>query len=175
MQLGEWRGRRESIQKLYLDILQLDDYVNANYVQDGKAPVNFYTAYYASQRGSASTHSPASCLPGGGWLIKSFAQSQLNGVQAGGAPLTVNRVIIQQGSTQQLVYYWFQQRGREMTNEYLVKWYLFWDSLTRQRTDGAMVRIITPIPQGESTAAADARLTEFTKLAVSKLGGFVPD
>src|SRR5438034_8174067 len=38
-----------------------------------------------------------------------------------------------------LVYYWFQQRGRDMTNEYLVKWYLFWDSLTRSRSDGAMV------------------------------------
>jgi len=62
-----------------------------------------------------------------------------------------------------------------MTNEYLVKWYLFWDSLTRRRTDGALVRIITPVPQGESIAAADARLTEFTRQAVAKLPGFVPD
>ncbi len=65
-----------------------------------------------------------------------------------GTPLKVNRVVIQQGSTRQLVYYWFQQRGRDITNEYLVKWYLFWDSLTRRRTDGALVRVITPIPPG---------------------------
>lgn len=177
MQIGEWRGQRQSIEKFYLDVLQLTDYVNANYVQAGKPAVNFYTAYYASQRGSVSTHSPAGCLPGGGWRIMSFEQSPLPNVRigTGGTPLTVNRVIIQQGSTQQLVYYWFQQRGREMTNEYLVKWYLFWDSLTRQRTDGALVRIITPVPQGESMAAADARLTEFTQQAVSKLTSFVPD
>ena len=175
MQMGEWHGRREPLNPLYLDILKMDDYVNANYAQTGKPGVNFYTAYYSSQRTGASAHSPASCMPGGGWLIKSFEQSQLTGLGPDGVPLTVNRVVIEQGSTQQLVYYWFQQRGRDITNEYLVKWYLFWDSLTRRRTDGALVRIITPIPQGEPIAAAEARLTEFTHHAVSNLSGFVPD
>jgi exosortase D (VPLPA-CTERM-specific) len=175
MQLGDWRGRPEPIDKLYLDYLQLDDYVNANYAQPSKPAVNFYSAWYGSQRTGVSTHSPAGCMPAGGWLIKSFERSQLKGVAQGGAPLTVNRVVIQQGSTKQLVYYWFQQRGRDITNEYLVKWYLFWDSLTRRRTDGALVRIITPIPPGESVELADARLTEFTQQVVSRLSGFVPN
>ena len=175
MQLGEWRGRPEPIEKLYLDYLQLDDYVNANYAQAATPAVNLYTAYYASQRTGVSTHSPAGCMPAGGWLIKSFEQSQLKGLGQAGAPLIVNRVVIQQGSTTQLVYYWFQQRGRDITSEYLVKWYLFWDSLTRRRTDGALVRIITPIPQGEPVALADARLTEFTQQVVSRLPTFVPN
>ena len=175
MQIGEWRGRREPLDQLYLDILKMDDYVNANYGQAGGPGVNFYTAYYASQRTGVSAHSPASCMPGGGWLIKSFERSQLSGMRPDGALLTVNRVVIQQGSTKQLVYYWFQQRGRDITNEYLVKWYLFWDSLTRRRSDGALVRVITPIPQGEPIAAAEERLTGFTRQAVSKLSGFVPD
>ena len=175
MQMGGWHGRREPIEKVYLDILKLDDYVNANYLQQGKPPVNLYAAYYASQRTGASAHSPASCLPGGGWRILAFEKSEVAGVRISGAPLSVNRVVIQQGSSKQLVYYWFQQRGREITNEYLVKWYLFWDSLTRSRTDGALVRITTLIPQGEAMAAADARLTEFTAEVVSKLTGFVPD
>ena len=175
MQFGEWRGRSEPIDKLYLDYLQLDDYVNANYAKPSRPGVNFYTAWYGSQRTGVSTHSPAGCMPAGGWLIKSFEKSQLKGVAQGGAPLTVNRVVIQQGSSTQLVYYWFQQRGRDITNEYLVKWYLFWDSLTRRRTDGALVRIITPIPQGESIATADERLTEFTGQVVSRLSTFVPN
>jgi exosortase D (VPLPA-CTERM-specific) len=175
MQLGQWRGRPEPIDKIYLDYLQLDDYVNANYVQPAKPAVNFYTAWYGSQRTGVSTHSPAGCMPAGGWLIKSFEQSQLKGVSQAGVPLTVNRVVIQQGSTKQLVYYWFQQRGRDITNEYLVKWYLFWDSLTRSRTDGALVRIITPIAQDESMDLADARLTEFTHHVVSGLPSFVPN
>ena len=92
-----------------------------------------------------------------------------------GAPLLANRVVIQQGASRQLVYYWFQQRGRIITNEYLVKWYLFWDSLTRGRSDGALVRIITPMLQGEPAEAAEARMVEFTEEVVSKLSSFVPD
>lgn len=175
MQLGDWNGRREAIEKLYLDFLQLDDYVQANYVREGVPSVNFYAAYYASQRGNVSTHSPASCLPGGGWRIESFERSELKAIRNDGEPLVVNRVLIRQGSTRQLVYYWFQQRGRELTSEYLVKWYLFWDSLTRSRTDGALVRIITPVVQGESVEAADARLLGFTEDVVATLDRFVPD
>jgi exosortase D (VPLPA-CTERM-specific) len=173
MQIGGWHGRREPIEKLYLDLLKLDDYVNANYFQEGKPAVNLYVAYYASQRTGVSAHSPASCMPGGGWRIQSFDKTQLPGRAA--APLIVNRALIQQGSSRQLVYYWFQQRGRDITNEYLVKWYLFWDSLTRSRSDGALVRIITPVREGESMVAADARMAEFTEEVVSRLATFVPD
>jgi exosortase D (VPLPA-CTERM-specific) len=175
MQFGSWHGRREPIEKLYLDILQLDDYVNANYFHEGKPSVSLYAAYYASQRTGVSAHSPASCLPGGGWRILSFDESELAGIQMRGTALAVNRVVIQQGTSRQLVYYWFQQRGRGITNEYLVKWYLFWDSLTRSRSDGALVRIITPMPQGEAAEAADARMIEFTQEVVSRLSSFVPD
>jgi exosortase D (VPLPA-CTERM-specific) len=175
MQLGEWRGRRVAIESLYLDILKLDDYVQANYLQDGQHTVNFYAAWYASQRSGVSTHSPASCLPGGGWQMQSFDQRPVSGVNQGGVPLIVNRALIRKGNTQQLVYYWFQQRGRHITNEYLVKWYLFWDSLTRSRTDGALVRLVTPVREGEAVEKADARLTELTGLAVANLSRYVPD
>jgi hypothetical protein len=37
----------------------------------------------------------------------------------------------------QLSYFWFPMRGRILTNAYEMKIYTFWDSLTRQRTDGA--------------------------------------
>ena len=65
-----------------------------------------------------------------------------------GSPLAVNRVQIAKGDHRQLVYYWFQQRGRVVTNEYLVKWYLLWDALTKNRTDGALVRLVVNVGEG---------------------------
>ena len=59
------------------------------------------------------------------------------------------------------MYYWFQQRGRVMTNEYLVKGYLFWDSLTRNRSDGALVRLTVPMPEGAVEEQADRQLAQF--------------
>jgi EpsI family protein len=75
----------------------------------------------------------------------------------------------------QLVYYWFPQRGRNLISEYLVKWYIFRDALTRGRTDGAMVRMITAVPKGTDWEKADQRLEAFASLAVPRLFAYIPN
>lgn len=173
MSLGEWTGRQGKIEDIYLDFLKLDDYLMADFT-NGTNVVNFYAAYYASQRQGESVHSPRSCIPGGGWRITSFEQVTIPG-EAGAQGLRVNRAIIELGNQRQLVYYWFKQRDRVLTNEYLVKWYIFADALTRGRTDGALVRLITPLQAGEQTSAADARLQSFAEAVQGELQAFLPD
>src|SRR5262249_53595478 len=132
-------------------------------------------AYYASQRTGQAAHSPRSCLPGGGWRILDFAQHQVSGVQLDGAPLRVNRAVVQRGPSRQLVYYWFQERGHDLTNEYLVKWYLLKDALRPNRTDGGLLRLFPPWHDSESLAVADARLSHFAKDVLPVLRGYLPD
>lgn len=186
LQISAWHGRRERLEAIYLDRLKLDDYLLADFVRDapeGAAtvgqvapdPVNLYVAYYASQRTGEAAHSPRSCLPGGGWQILDFTQREVAGVRLNGAPLRVNRAIVQHGTDRQLVYYWFQERGRDITNEYLVKWYLLEDALLRNRTDGALVRLVTPVQENEPTAAADARLAQFASRALPALHDYLPN
>ena len=55
-----------------------------------------------------------------------------------------------------------------------MKLYTFWDALTRQRTDGALVRLITPVMQGEQVQDAEARLQAFTKEIIPILAQFLP-
>jgi EpsI family protein len=104
-----------------------------------------------------------------------FTQREVAGVRFNGVALRVNRVIVQHGSDRQLVYYWFDERGRDITNEYLVKWYLLKDALLRNRTDGALVRLVTPLMANEPAAAADARLGQFASSALPALRGYLPD
>ena len=92
-----------------------------------------------------------------------------------GQPLRVNRALIQKGNNSQLVYYWFQQRGRVITNEYLVKWYLFWDALTRNRTDGALVRLVTSVDRGGNIEEADRQLGSFATTVAARLTDYVPN
>lgn len=171
--IGDWEGRQGRIDDAYLDVLKVDDYLMIDYT-DGAEAVNLYAAYYASQRQGESVHSPRSCIPGGGWRIESFDQVTVPG-EGSGAGLRVNRVLIQLGDQRQLVYYWFKQRDRVLTNEYLVKWYIFVDALTRRRTDGALVRLITPLRPAEQVAAADQRLQSFARTAQARLSPFLPD
>lgn len=173
--LGDWQARRTRIENIYLDVLKLDDYILADYVKPGSPSVNFYVAYYASQRTGASAHSPAACLPGSGWRMSDFALYTVPGVQSKSGPLRVNRVIIQQGEGRQLVYYWFQQRHRTVTNEYLVKWYLLWDGITMNRSDGALIRFVTPIGKSEELPAADARMAEVIAQATHALQDYLPE
>jgi exosortase D (VPLPA-CTERM-specific) len=175
LQLGDWHGRRTGLEQEYVQELKFTDYLLGDYQRQGQEVVNLYVAYYASQRKGESVHSPKGCLPGGGWMIEQFGQHRVPGVSVDGVPLTVNRAVISHGSDRHLVYYWFQQRGRVLTNEYLVKWFLFWDSLTRNRSDGSLVRLITPIPAGTSMERADRVLQEFAHAAVPPLHAYVPD
>ena len=73
-----------------------------------------------------------------------------------------------------MTYFWFPQRGRILTSLFQVKWYSFWDALTRQRTDGALVRVITPVYPDEGPEEAEKRLNGFTTEMVQVLGGFLP-
>jgi exosortase D (VPLPA-CTERM-specific) len=175
MRVGSWAGRRESLEGIYTDQLKLDDYLLADYVNNSGQAANLYISWYNSQRKGEAVHSPRACLPGSGWQMRDFGQRELPGVSARGQPLRVNRTLIEMGNQRQLVYYWFQQRGRVITNEFAVKWYLFWDALTQHRTDGAMVRLMTPLPASSSEAGADQRLTDLAGLVERELPGFVPN
>lgn len=166
-----WKGKQDSLEQIYLDQLKLDDYVITNYRNDKDRVVNFYVAYYASQRKGQSAHSPRSCIPGGGWKMTELSTYQVPGLDK---PLFVNRTVIKLGDAKQVVYYWFQQRGRNLTNEYMVKWYIFWDAMTKNRTDGALVRLTTPIGKDESVEDGDKRLAEFTREFHPLMGEYIP-
>lgn len=175
MALGSWRGVPARMEAEYLRMLKLDDYLLADFVTDARRPVNFYVSYYAAQANGNSAHSPRACIPGDGWEISDFGQRELREVVVAGRSLEVNRVVIQRGDNRQLVYYWFQQGGRAITNEYMVKLRIFQDAVTRRRTDGAMVRLVAALAPGESVESGDALLERFAVQAVPTLAGFVPD
>jgi exosortase D (VPLPA-CTERM-specific) len=176
LQFGAWRGKTQSLEAVYDQALQLDDYLLADFVDgSGGQGINLYVSWYDSQRKGEAVHSPRACIPGGGWQMQGFGQRELRQVTINGRPLRVNRTLIEQGNERQLVYYWFQQRGRIITNEFLVKWFIFWDALIKHRTDGAMVRLVTALPPGGTVADADGRLTEFAGRIAGELPRFVPN
>ena len=106
LQLGKWQGRNEYIGQNFLDELKLTDYVVVNYTQpESGSNVNFYGAYYQSQRKGVSVHSPKGCIPGDGWQIAQFGQHETPDIKLEDNPLKVNRAIIEKGDSRQLVYY----------------------------------------------------------------------
>ena len=172
LQVGEWTGKRDVLEQQFIDRLDFKDYIIVDYRDEktGKI-VNFYTAYYDSQRKGESIHSPETCLPGGGWEFRKAGRTT---VAMNPSDMTINRAFIVQGAAKQLTYYWFPLRDRIATNLWEVKAYNFWDALTRQRTDGALVRLVTPVYKDEEVADADKRLVAFTREIVPVLNEYLP-
>ncbi len=173
LELGMWRGEHGEFKESIISALKFTDYLMADFTREPADNVNVYVAYYENQRKGNSPHSPRVCIPGGGWQITEFARKQMP-IESSYRNLKYNRVIIRKGESAQLVYYWFQQRGRLMANEYLVKWYLFWDALTKNRTDGALVRLVTRVKPDEPIEAADKRLSDFAKVVTEQLDPYIP-
>jgi EpsI family protein len=169
--VGEWKGHPFLLDLDTERALGLNDYLLSDYSTANDKKVNLYVAYYNSQRNGYSPHSPVVCLPGGGWLITEFERTSYN---VNGVELPYNRVIMEQGRSKQLVYYWFDERGRQVANEYLAKWYLLRDAIVKNRTDGALIRLITEVRPSETVSDADGRLQSFMRDTVPELGTYLP-
>ncbi|MGD0237095.1 MAG: VPLPA-CTERM-specific exosortase XrtD [Syntrophorhabdales bacterium] len=171
--VGTWDGARRYMEQEFITELDLSDYTMIDFKSSDKH-VDFYVAYYESQRKDESIHSPETCLPGSGWEFTQAGKAQV-ALQDPHRSVTVNRAIMEKSGYRELAYFWFPARGRILTNAYELKLYTFWDSLTRHRTDGALVRVITPVYPGERLQDAEARLQEFTALIVPVLKEYIPE
>jgi len=168
--IGQWQGFASLMDPATERVLKLDDYILSDYAKPGGQAVNLYVAYYASQRKGVSPHSPLVCIPGDGWRITHFERT----TSGTGMNVPVNRMIIERDSSKQLVYYWFEERGRMIANEYWAKWFLLTDAITKNRTDGALVRLTTQVSRTETMQEAEERLRSFMRELMPKLAAYLP-
>jgi exosortase D (VPLPA-CTERM-specific) len=176
MTLDGWAGTRSALDPAVEANLGADDYLAGYFRGPGEAAgIDFFLSYYYSQIDGRSIHAPEICLPGGGWEMFSLGPVtvELPGTRLG--QVTLNRAVIQKGLDKQLVYYWFEGRGRQMSDDFLTRFHTVADSMTMNRTDGGLVRVITPILPEESESAADARAQRFLAAVVDRLPRFIPE
>ena len=144
---NDWSGSATPLDPNVEQGLGADDYLSAYFRNPDEAVgVDLFLSYYYSQIDGRSIHAPEICLPGAGWEIFSIdpVEVALPGSQFGA--VTLNRAVIQKGLERQLVYYWFEGRGRHMSHDFLTRFHTVLDSATMNRTDGGLVRRHHPDP-----------------------------
>jgi EpsI family protein len=137
------------------------------------APISLFIGYFPSQRTGQTMHSPQNCLPGAGWTFDSQRYTSLKDIN--GKQYKVGEYVISNGDIKQFVIYWYQAHGRSIPNEYRAKLYMVADAIRMNRTDGALVRVITQVLPSESLDSAKERATEFTQQMAPNLPRFIPD
>ncbi len=174
LQIGGWTGTDETLDEETLDILGHPEYIVRDYqdVNQSQPWINLFIPYYASQRTGDTIHSPQHCLPGAGWVPISREVVQITRPDGSSAP--VNRYVVSKLGDRQLVLYWFQAHGRIVASEYWAKYYLVADSIRMNRSDGALVRLMTPMRDGESADEAQARVMKLGSQLLPLLDNYIP-
>lgn len=168
LQLGPWHGRHTPIDPEMLDATGSHAHVYVDYRNSQRDSVSLWIAYYETQKKAGGfVHSPKGCLTASGWKIESSSIIKI------GPGRPVNLLVVEQMGTRLVVFYWFMQRGRWIASEYLNKFYMGYDGLLRRRTDGALIRLITPA--GPDLESARERLISFADLLMPVLPQYIPD
>jgi EpsI family protein len=165
------QGHDMKLSRGVLDVLGPGDFLSRMYLKDDQPPVDLFVAYFPSQKAGDTIHSPKNCLPGSGWFPIESSDIKID--VPGRDPINANRYIIAKGLDRQLVMYWYQAHGRTVESEYWAKFYLVADAMRMNRTDGAMVRIVTPIDSGD-VQGAEQRAREFARELVPALDTYIP-
>jgi EpsI family protein len=172
--IGGWQSRQDtSLQTDIVNLLKIDDYLMRRYVDEAGRSLWLYVGYWASQRrGAAQVHSPRNCLPASGW--EPIEASRLM-IAVGGRPepLTVNRYLIQKDRELQVVVYWYHAQGAPIAGEIPAKIQMMRSAILRNRTDGALVRVSSPV--SGSVPETTQRLVRYVQALYPRLGEYLPD
>ena len=173
--IGPWQGHRSFLSSELINELDLTDYVQMEYKGLHGKGVDFYVAWYTSQSKGKSIHTPETCLRGVGWRFQEGHEISVDLPGYEDSPVRLNRTVLQNGHEKSLMYFWFRCRGRNLINAYELKFFNFWDSLIKRRTDGALIRVMTPIIEPETRDDAEQRLQHFLESALPILDTYLPD
>ncbi len=166
-------SRDLTIQQDVLQVLGDGDFLSRIYGRTPQEPgIELFIAYFASQRTGTAIHSPRNCLPGAGWIPVEAGRVEIP--RAGGDPITANRYLIARGLDRKVVVYWYQSNSRTIASEYSAKFYLVMDSIRLNRSDGSLVRVITPVAQAESVEQGEKRAVAFAQDLAPRLAAYIP-
>lgn len=173
MTLDDWQGRDVTIREEIREVLGAGEFLSRIYSSPAqRAYLDFFIAYFPSQRAGDTIHSPKNCLPGAGWAPIESGHVLLT--HPNGSQFQVNRYVIGKGMERQVVLYWYQAHGRAVASEYWAKFYLVADAIRLNRTDGALVRVVTPVNQNEDLRQAQDRAEAFALRILPLLDPVIP-
>jgi EpsI family protein len=182
-EFGEWKcADPVRMDKDVKENLGVTDYLLCDFMrEDPSGRVGVYLGYHERQireegGGSAenSIHPPAHCLPGSGWDLIRIETVELDLPGLPQSPARVKRLLIAKGEARQLVYYWYQQQGRVIAEDWQKIVWVGLDRALHSRTDGTLVRFTIPIRR-DGEAGADAKFRDLAPRIVAQFPGFLPD
>ena len=153
--------------------LKADDYLSRTYRSSEGLTAYLFIAFYSSQRHRQTLHSPQNCLPGSGWTMGDH-RIHSPGNDSQGRRREINEYVIEKDGSQMLAFYWYHGRGRVDAGDFIGRVHTISDAVMLGRTDGAIVRVITPLAGAESENRARASALALIDQLLADLDRYIP-
>ncbi len=151
------------------NVLKASDVLIRQYQGAQGEKVQLYIGYHGGGKGGGEIHSPKHCLPGSGWLEHS---SNRYTIKAGKDELNLVQAVYQKGESSELFLYWYQVRGKSLSEEFSLKGEQILNSVLHRRRDASFIRVSIPFQGDERQALAVGE--RFVKEFLPAIRSFLP-
>jgi EpsI family protein len=155
--IGRTAAKDEHISPQSLRVLGADLTLARSYTSGYGDRIDLFIGYFSDQQERSQIHSPKHCYPGAGWDI--ISEGSIT-VDLDGSASSVRRLLISDGRSRQLVVYWFNMRGRTITNEFELKWHQMTSALLSRPQSASFIRFSIPLAPG-AKGSEENDLVEF--------------
>jgi len=156
-QIDSWQAIDVPLDSTVEAILRADYNVQRVYRHPIGVQVALYVGYYGTERGGRPEHTPWVCYPNAGWEILASRTVTVDP----GRGLRANELEVDSGAGQRLVHFWYRSyRSTGLLGPLDQVRDRLLGRLRHDRSDGALVRLSTPLSRGELVAAR-SRLVDF--------------
>jgi EpsI family protein len=171
LEIAGWESRDVPVGSTVESVLNADANVQRLFRHPSGHIVWTYVGYYGTQRGGRPEHTPRGCYTGAGWGIDS---SRVLSVTPDSS-LEVNEYQVSRRGERRLVHFWYRSHratglvgGFEQNLDRMV------GRLFHGRADGALMRVSTPLTDGDIVAAR-SRLLSFSPEFDRQVGAHWPE
>jgi EpsI family protein len=167
--VGDWDSVDIPLEQSVESMLRADFNVQRAYSHPLGDLVWLYVGYYGTERGGLPEHTPAECYRAHGWEILERRTLEVD------PGLRVNEYLVQLGPEQHLVQFWYRSfRRTGLLGGFDQTFDRLRGRLFQGRADGSLVRISTPLGDGDLIPAR-SRLLRFAAEIDRQLGAYWPD
>jgi len=168
-EIGDRQGRPVRMAPGTREQLQSDALLLRAYEREEAPPVWLFVDYHRTQRLGATIHSPRICYPGSGWSVTAAEVAVIG--DAGRSPACWLR--LRREDEEMVALYWYTSRWGLSAREITLKLQIMRSSLARRTSDAALVRLSTPVVNGDEAAARE-RLLRFERQIRPRVGQVLP-
>jgi len=158
LEFGQWQGKDIPLDERIYEILETRSIINRSYRENNGQKVLLSIVYYPETK--VDFHAPEACLAGRGIQISKSAQAITITPNEKKVTINLNRLIRQQGGSDELIYYFYKAGDFFGKNYIKMRFNLALNKFSRKEKNGSLIRVSTPV-FGEDYKSASIMLTSF--------------